>query len=222
MIYRFDNAAGEIIKRAVIQTTMSLAKSGVFTFSELTRSVSTYYQKPEYDFSNNANPSNTSKFTEKLVQLRFEPKGKYYDSNGTLVTTPQLSIQLCEIDISKQNDIIRTRIINEEGTIKEAWSGGDDWQINITGVLIGEQGIFKTDDFEMLLNRPNEDTQKLVDISNSLVPITVTCPLLNKRGIYEIVIESIELPHESDWKNLQKFAIKAYSHSDELRINTQR
>ncbi len=218
MIYRFDNAAGQIIKRAVIQTTMSLAKSGVFTFSELTRSVSTYYQKPEYDFNDNANPSNSGKFTEKLVQLRFEPKGKYYDSNRKLVTTPQLDIQLCEIDISKQNDIIRTRVVNEEGTIKEAWSGGDDWQINITGVLVGNQGVYSTEGYEMLLNKPNADTQKLVDISNSLLPIDVTCPLLNNRGIYRIVIESIELPHESEWKNLQKFALKCYSHNNDLTI----
>ena len=213
MIYQFQNGAAYALKQAGIQTALRLVKLGAFVAADMTRSIADVYQRPYYDFEQ----TNQSGVFNNLAQIRFDPMLKYYD-NGNPVYTPELDIQVCEIDISKQNNIIRTRIMNEEGTIKEAWSGGDDWSVNISGVLIGDLGVIRPENYYELLNRPNEDTQKLIEITNSLIPITVTCPLLNKKGIYQLVIESIELPHESEWKNLQKFALKCYSHNSNLSI----
>lgn len=226
MSYSFTDPISNAIQRAVIQETMRLTKAGVFTLSELAKSTSTYYQQADYNFSGKYN-TNTEEYdnqgvssfldnTQKLVQIRFEPV-VYFDRGGTATFTQTVDLHICQIDCSISYDVVRTKIMNEKGTIKEVWGLGDDYNITISGVLIGDFGVINSLDYLKL--RPMQLTKNLLEIANSNVPVIITCPYLNE--IFEInaiQIVSIDLPFEPEFKNLQKFTIKAFSDNQKLKL----
>lgn len=225
MSYTFQDPISNAIQRAVIQETMRLTKAGVFTLSELAKSTSTYYQQADYNFSGKYN-TNTEEYdnqgvssfldnTQKLVQIRFESL-YYFENDGTVRETDPLDIHICQIDFSQKYDVIRTKILNEKGTIKEVWAGGDDASITISGVLIGDFGVI--DGLNFLSLRPIKEINNLMNICNSNVPVIITCPYLNLLGVNALQIDSIDLPYEPEFKNIQRFRIKAFSHNQNLKI----
>ena len=83
------------------------------------------------------------------------------------------------------------------GTIKERWSQGD-YQVNITGILIGSDG-----------NYPDADVKKLRSYLEA-GKILVKSPLLELFSINQVVVETWSIPFTSGQAN-QAYTIGALS-----------
>jgi hypothetical protein len=137
-------------------------------------------------------------------------KGKYL---GNLYQAP-LSIKLESeaewwmlpfdpvISVTGKNTIVRRNVLkvdsNLRGSIKEIWSQ-DDYEINIAGVLIGEDG-----------KRPESDLRRLRTYCEAREPILVSSDLFSIFNIEKLAIEDYALPFTKGVEN-QMFTIKGYS-----------
>lgn len=117
------------------------------------------------------------------------------------------------IDISGKNVISRRSVAKwkeiegvpeRKGTIKERWSQ-DDYEITITGVLIGSLLSGSVEDCF-----PKEDFEKLRQVLEHAKEILVKSPPFELLGIYKIVIETFRFPFTKG-ENVQAYDIKAYS-----------
>ena len=114
------------------------------------------------------------------------------------------------ISISGKNVIAKRRVSkwNSEstkqltGTIKERWSQ-DDYEITITGVLIGSLLRGNMEDCF-----PKDDFQKLRNILTHAKQVKVNCAPLELLGINNIVIDDFSLPFTKG-ENVQAYEIKA-------------
>lgn len=141
---------------------------------------------------------------EQFFPLTFEIDGQQY----LLPYEPMISI-------NGKNTIIRRKIAKAKtkggdkigGSVKERWSQ-DDYEITITGVLIGSliTGSVK----ECF---PISDFVKLKDIMTAPKSLVVYCEPLNLLGINKIVIEDFSFPFTKG-ENVQAYEIKAYSDHD--------
>jgi len=112
------------------------------------------------------------------------------------------------VSISGGNNIIKTNVLKQDnrsyerrGTIKEVWSQ-NDYDIQIAGILIGNNGDFPADDIMKL--RAYCEGREIIDVD---------CDLLNFFGVTRIAIESFDFPHTPGREN-QQFSIKAISDDD--------
>lgn len=103
------------------------------------------------------------------------------------------------ISVSFKNIITRRSVAkgDKRGTVKERWTE-DDAEINISGVLIDENGRYPDDVLKL---------QKYFEVRQA---IDVQCRILNDLNISSIVIDSFDLPFTKGAEN-QAFTIKAYS-----------
>ncbi len=115
------------------------------------------------------------------------------------------------VTISGKNNIIRRNVAKSNnkliGSIKERWSQ-DDYQITITGVLMGS---IITGDMSQCF--PRSDFERLRDFLCSQSRIKVNCEPLQLLGINHIVIEDFNFPFTKG-ENVQAYEIKAYSDFD--------
>ena len=105
---------------------------------------------------------------------------------------PQITLQGSNILVKKQVSKGAVR-----GTIKERWSQGD-YQVNISGILMGADGKYPSDDVKTL--RAYCEAAKVL----------VKSPLLELFSINQIVIESWSIPFTAGVAN-QAFTISALS-----------
>ena len=105
---------------------------------------------------------------------------------------PQISLQGSNIITKKQVSKGAVR-----GTIKERWSQGD-YQVNISGILIGADGRY-----------PEDDVKKLRSYLEA-GKILVKSPLLELFSINQIVVESWNIPFTAGQAN-QAYTISALS-----------
>ena len=105
---------------------------------------------------------------------------------------PQVTIQGSNVLVKKQVSKGAVR-----GTIKERWSQGD-YQVNITGILIGSDG-----------NYPDADVKKLRSYLEA-GKILVKSPLLELFSINQVVVETWSIPFTSGQAN-QAYTIGALS-----------
>ena len=105
---------------------------------------------------------------------------------------PQITLQGSNIIVKKQVTKGTVR-----GTIKERWSQGD-YQLNISGILMGKDGSYPTDDVKKL--RAYCEAAKVL----------VKSPLLEIFSINQIVIESWSIPFTAGAAN-QAYTIGAVS-----------
>ena len=115
------------------------------------------------------------------------------------------------INISGGNEVIKRNVAkwkseqsHKRGTIKERWNQ-KDYEINITGVLIGRQLDGR---FEGAF--PRKDFQQLKTYLESAADVYVNHPLLEQLDIHKIVIEDFDFPF-SKGENVQGYSIKAVS-----------
>jgi hypothetical protein len=137
-------------------------------------------------------------------------KGKYL---GNLYQAP-LSIKLENdpewwklpfdpvMSVTGRNIIVRRNVLkadnNRRGSVKETWSQ-DDYEINIAGVFIGENG-----------KRPEGDLRKLRTYFEQRKPVLVSSDLFSIFNIEKLAIEDYALPFTKGVEN-QMFTIKGYS-----------
>ncbi len=116
------------------------------------------------------------------------------------------------ININGKNEIIKRKVaksasddgVIRKGTIKERWNQ-DDYEITITGVLIGSIMTGNMGD-----SFPKEDFRKLESVLTAAKSIQVKCPPFELLGINQIVIEEFSFPFTKG-ENVQAYEIKAYS-----------
>lgn len=106
-------------------------------------------------------------------------------------------------NVSGGNKIIRRNISKGErgGTVKERWST-NDFQVTISGIIIGEDGIY-----------PKTEVRELLKYLKYNGNIKIINKTLNEMKIIYIAIEKYSLPHTKGDQN-QLYSITAYS--DEL------
>lgn len=105
--------------------------------------------------------------------------------------------------VSGKNIIARRYVAKGslQGTVKESWSQ-DDYDITISGVLIGEDA-----------KDLNEQVQELQTMLVSGESLAVVNDLLNDGyGITRLVVDSFQFPHTKGLQN-QGYSIKCYSDS---------
>lgn len=105
---------------------------------------------------------------------------------------PQISLQGTNIITKKQVSKGAVR-----GTIKERWSQGD-YQVNISGILIGADGRY-----------PEDDVKKLRSYLEA-GKILVKSPLLELFSINQVVVESWSIPFTAGQAN-QAYTVAALS-----------
>ncbi len=117
------------------------------------------------------------------------------------------------ISITGKNNIVKRNVaktsINSTfvGSIKERWNQAD-WEITITGVLIGSILTGSVSDCY-----PKEDFEKLKSFMTAKKELRVYCEPLQLLGIEKIVIEDFSFPFTKG-ENVQAYEIKAYSDFD--------
>lgn len=140
---------------------------------------------------------------------QFFPLSLSIDEGKTWFLLPYETI----INISGKNTIVRRSVAKwkpvpgvseRKGTVKERWNQ-DDYQIDITGVLIGSLLTGSVEDCF-----PRDDFEKLRRVLTAPKSIKVKCPPLELLGISNIVIEDFSFPFTKG-ENVQAYTIKAYS-----------
>lgn len=115
------------------------------------------------------------------------------------------------VDISLSRTIVKTPRAgkNVRGTVKE-YISADDYKIRIRGLLVNYDGQ----------HPPIEDTARLNQLCNIPEALEVQNELLNAMGIYNLVIENLELPSFEQFTNVQPYVISAVSDTPiELEFN---
>jgi hypothetical protein len=114
------------------------------------------------------------------------------------------------ISINGKNTIVRRNVAKAKGlvgSIKERWNQAD-WEITITGVLIGSILTGSVSDCY-----PRADFEKLKAFMTKAKSLEVFCEPLHLAGIDNIVIEDFSFPFTKG-ENVQAYEIKAYSDSN--------
>jgi hypothetical protein len=114
------------------------------------------------------------------------------------------------VDVSRPKVIKKTETAGRDGTIKELIHNGD-FRIRIRGLLVNYEASFPPIDLTAQLSA-------LVALNDTL---EIQCELLNALGIYNVVIEDLQLPSFEQFVNVQPYTITALSDDPvELTLNT--
>lgn len=219
MIYQFQDQNSIIVKQIIINEAVEAAKVGAFTVGTVINNLINKNKKSknvDYTFNKeDSSLTNSGVYGGQNIgdisMLRFTPELLYVNKDTTKQFTPELNILSCDISVTKKKNLIKTEVLNEKGSFFEMW-GDTEYDIQISGLLIGtlSQGIIR--DMSVFDLKPVEDIKKLVTICNANISLRIENKYLNDLfGIKRIVIESFDMPEEKEFKNIQKFAIKAYS-----------
>jgi hypothetical protein len=124
-------------------------------------------------------------------------------SDLTLKTNEQdvgLNIQTVLFDVQQSKNIVKTSIQGRPGTVKEYISDGD-YEITINGIIVepfsSAYPVSQVQDFLRLMRH-----------QDSLIAI---CPFLQLFNVYNVVVESYNLPQQIGFQNQQVFSINAIS-----------
>jgi len=111
-----------------------------------------------------------------------------------------LRIDAVTVNLNRSKTIKKEGIEGRDSTIKEHITNGD-FIISIEGLIANETG----DEY------PKEKLFLLKQFLNAPYALRVTHAILNRFGIYELVIDSYSIPSISGTKNIQKFTASATS-----------
>ncbi|MDX6191297.1 DUF6046 domain-containing protein [Flavobacterium sp. Fl-318] len=116
------------------------------------------------------------------------------------LTLPSLRIDAVTVNLNRSKTIKKESIEGRDSTIKEHITNGD-FSISIDGLIANEKG----DEY------PKEKLFLLKQFLNAPYSLRITHAILNRFGIYELVIDSYSIPSISGTKNIQKFTASATS-----------
>lgn len=129
-----------------------------------------------------------------FAPLIFEPLSK------PDLKLPSLRIDAVTVNLNRSKNIKKESIEGRESTIKEHITNGD-FSISIDGLIANE----KDNEY------PKEKLFLLKQFLNAPYSLRITHAILNRFGIYELVIDSYSIPSISGTKNIQKFSASATS-----------
>ena len=151
---------------------------------------------------------------DKIVNITFLPTN-YINHFGEEATTPNVELEIATISLNARKNIVKTKIINQKGTIKEI-VGQDDYSVTISGILIGQYGHPTIQDLQRA--KPVQKMKELIEISEARISVDVLSKYLNNFLIKKLVIESFSFPQNLESSNLQAFTLTCTSDSDDLTI----
>lgn len=127
----------------------------------------------------------------------------YLDYKQQQIEYDSILLQSVNVQASRAKNIVETSIQGRSGTIKEFISS-DDYDITITGVLVGEQYQFPQEAFDALMSVT--DAEAVIPIENDF---------LDSLGVTDIVIEDKRVNRRQGFPNVVDFEIKAISESEQ-------
>ncbi|MFH6995549.1 DUF6046 domain-containing protein [Flavobacterium sp. FlaQc-48] len=113
---------------------------------------------------------------------------------------PSLRVDAVTVNLNRSKTIKKESVDGRDSTIKEHITNGD-FNIGIEGLIASETG----DEY------PKEKLFLLKQFLNAPYALRVTHAILNRFGIYELVVDSYSIPSISGTKNIQKFTANATS-----------
>ncbi|MDI9309221.1 MAG: DUF6046 domain-containing protein [Limnohabitans sp.] len=129
-----------------------------------------------------------------FAPLIFEP------INQKDLKLPSLRIDAVTVNLSRSRNIKKQNVEGRDSSIKEYISNGD-FSISIEGLIASDDGV----------EYPKEKLLLLKKFLNAPYSLRVTHAILNRFGVYEIVVDSYSIPSISSTRNIQKFSISATS-----------
>lgn len=117
------------------------------------------------------------------------------------LTLPPLRIDAVNISTSRSKTIVKTAIEGRDHTVKEHISNGD-FNISVEGLIANEGGSKEYPKGKLFL---------LKQFLHAPYALRVTHAILNRLGVYEIVIDNYSIPSIDGVKNIQKFSFQATS-----------
>lgn len=121
---------------------------------------------------------------------------QFHDING-LVHIP---VDTVLFDVHQAKNIVRTSINGRDGQIKE-YIGQDDYEINIKGVICGENGVY-----------PWDHVANLVKFLRYEQSLGITSKFLNDLfDIQEVVVYDYKFEQSEGSQSFQKFTIDCWS-----------
>jgi hypothetical protein len=160
-----------------------------------------------YEFADNElKPVEPSSFlnTPILMPMEFVSARKQVYENGNIVeksfsgmVIPPASV----VDFSQAIKREKSEVSGRNGSVKET-HGLDDWRIRIRGVAVNEI------DFR---SKPQEFINALVELKNYPGNLEMVNEMCKWLGIYEVVVDNVELPAMEGYPGTQPFVIELSS-----------
>lgn len=124
-----------------------------------------------------------------------------YLFRGQRVQVPILNVDCCLVDVTLAKEIVKTIPMggSMKGSVKEHINQGD-YQVSIKGILASTDGTY-----------PITLVKVLHEFVKAPVQIPVAHELLYELGIYELVIENMNLVSRPGFENLQGFELQCVS-----------
>jgi len=110
-----------------------------------------------------------------------------------------LPIDTVLFTVNQQKNIIKTSIQGRKGTVKEYISDGD-YMINIKGIICGDNGVY-----------PQSHVDKLIQFLSLPVALPIISSYLQLFDIYNIVVDSWDMPQMEGSNSVQIFNINCIS-----------
>ena len=180
-----------LVQRAVIATKVATEqadkKESISIFGTPVYGT-VFFAQPNYDVSS-FNPD-----TREYVTTNFSTQlGE--NTNGGFI------IENCIIDVSQAKNIVKTDVIDNNGTIKE-YISESDYAITIRGFLSTQSPDLY----------PTEEVGILVNYLKAPVALSITSTFLNTQfGINDVVVESYTMSQQQGLRNVQYFQINCSS-----------
>lgn len=136
-----------------------------------------------------------------------------YTKAGVNYNFSDINLTAVLVTLNQTKNIVKTPIQGLDGTIKEYISDGD-WQVNIRGVILGQNGVYPLQEVTELKTAAD---MALDDAGNVL---KVNSWFLQIFGIDNLVVESATYPQEEGGISMQLFEWNCISDkSIELQIS---
>lgn len=145
-----------------------------------------------------------STFKTATAALKFKGGSYPSDVEGQFITFPDVTLYTALITISQSKKIVRTDIVGRNGQVRE-YIGMNDYQVNITGTITGENNV-----------RPTSEILNLKKVLDAPCEIEVECEFLNQFGIFNLIIDSADTPQDAGGVSYQTYNINC---SSELPAN---
>lgn len=131
-----------------------------------------------------------------------------YTLNGKKISYRGIDLKNVIYDVSYGKNVVQTAIVGRNGTVKELISLTDK-TVNIKGVLVSPNTEY-----------PEEQVQRLLEITELQTDIEVISPFLALFKVYNLVILDCKFPMREGYRNLQAFELNCISDNPlEVSIN---
>lgn len=125
---------------------------------------------------------------------------------GQVISFGEVVLKSAIVSVTQAKIISRTKIYGRSGTVKE-YICDDDYNIRISGVITGPNGV-----------TPQADIDALMEVLKAPIALDIVCPYLNTKGITQAVVDSYDLPQVEGGISYQNYVINLISDYDHLLI----